>query len=132
MADEEIKILKKLSRQHMHEIWKIAKTGELDILSGDDKRIAGAMLDHKDEYINQFEMADLTYDHEYDVDTEENPFLHITLHVIVENQLEDRDPIEVYQFYNSIRKKKYPHHDTVHLIAAILAPFIFSVNIHKF
>ena len=27
MTDEEIETLKKLSRQHMHEIWEIAKTG---------------------------------------------------------------------------------------------------------
>ena len=85
------------------------------------------MLEHKDEYFNEFEMADITYDYQYDPDTEENPFLHITFHVVVENQLADKDPIEVLQFYNSMRKKKYPRHDTIHLIAAILAPLIFQV-----
>jgi hypothetical protein len=45
----------------------------------------------------------------------------------VERQLEAKDPIEVYQFYNSMRKKKYPRHDTIHLIAAILAPLMLQV-----
>ena len=89
------------------------------------------MSEHQEEYFNQFEMADLTYDHEYDVDTEENPFIHITLHSAVERQLEARDPIEVYQFYNSMRKKKSSHHDTIHLIATILMPLMFQVMKEK-
>ena len=124
MTDEITMEMKKLTRDHTQKIWEIAKTGDLDSLSGEAKRYAEVMLEHREEYFNQFEMADLTYDHEYDPDTEENPFLHITFHVVVENQLEARDPIEVYQFYNSMRKKRYPRHDTIHLIGAILAPFI--------
>jgi len=131
MTDEKINTMKKLTREHTHEIWQIAKSGELDILTGEDRRYAEAMLEHKDEYFNEFEMADLTYDYQYDPDTEENPFLHITFHVVVENQLADKDPIEVLQFYNSMRKKKYPHHDTIHLIGAILAPFVFGTLQNK-
>ena len=126
MTDEAIMKMKKLTRDHTHKIWEIAKTGDLDSLTGEDKQYAKVMLEHKDEYFNQFEIADLTHDHQYDPDTEENPFLHITFHVVVENQLEAKDPIEVYQFYNSMRKKRYPRHDTIHLIGAILAPFIFN------
>jgi hypothetical protein len=44
--------------------------------------------------------------------------------VVVEKQLQAREPIEVYQFYNSMRKKKSSHHAAIHLIAAILAPLI--------
>jgi len=126
MTDEVTLKLRKMTRQRMHDIWEIAKTGDLDVLNGDDKRLAQAMLEHQEEYSNQFEIADLTYDHEFDAETEGNPFLHITLHVVVENQLEAKEPIEAYQFYNSMRGKKYSHHNTVHLIASILAPLIVS------
>ena len=85
------------------------------------------MLEHQDEYFNQFELADLTYEHDFDPDSEENPFLHIVLHLIVEKQLENRDPIEVFQFCNSMRKRKVSRHETIHLIARMLAPLIFSV-----
>ena len=127
MKNETIKELRKLNRERLHALWEIAKSGNLDVLSDEQKWLAKVMLDHEDEYFNQFEMADLTYDHEYDVDSEENPFLHITLHAAVERQLEAKDPIEVYQFYNFMRKKKISHHDTIHLIAAILAPLMFNV-----
>ncbi len=127
MKNDATKELRKLTREHLHTLWEIVKSGNLDLLSGEEKWLAKVMLDHKDEYFNQFEMADLTYDYEYDVDSEENPFLHITLHSAVERQLEAKDPIEAYQFYNSMRKKKVSHHDTIHLIAAILAPLMLDV-----
>jgi len=127
MKNGAIKELQKMTREHLHALWEVAKSGNLDGLSGEDKWLAKVMLEHQDEYFNQFEMADLTYDHEYDVDSEENPFLHISLHAAVERQLEAKDPIEVFQFYNSMRKKKVSHHDTIHYIAAILAPLMFHV-----
>ena len=127
MTDDATKELRKMTRKNLHALWEIAKNGNLDVLSGEQKWLAKVMLDHEDEYFNQFEMADLTYDHEYDVDSEENPFLHITLHAAVERQLEAKDPIEVYQFYNSMIKNKISHHDTIHLIATILAPLMFNV-----
>jgi hypothetical protein len=127
MANDKTKELRKLTREHLHAIWEIAKGGDLDCLSGEEKWLAKVMLEHADEYFNQFEMADLTYDYEYDVDSDVNPFLHIVLHSAVERQLEAKDPIEAYQFYNSMRKKKLSHHDTIHLIAAFLAPLMVKV-----
>ena len=85
------------------------------------------MRSHAAEFTNQFEFADLTYDHEYDPDREVNPFLHIYIHSVVETQLDTADPIEATQFYNAMRRKKCSHHDALHLIGAILAPLIFDV-----
>ena len=126
MDDEAIKELRKLDRERIRGIWEIAKSGQLDPLSEEHRKYAKVMLEHKEQYFEQFETADLTYDHDYDLDSEESPFLHIALHVIVENQLKAKEPIEVYQFYNSMRKRKVSHHETVHLVAAILAPLILS------
>jgi len=127
MTDEMFLSMRKLSREQFHSIWEIAKTGELDVLPKADRRVAKIMLEHQDEYFTQFEMADLTHEHDFDPDSEENPFLHIALHQVVENQMEDRDPIEVFQFYNSLRKKKVSRHEIIHLIAMMLAPLVFSV-----
>jgi hypothetical protein len=85
------------------------------------------MLEHE-EYQNEFEIADHLQDHEYDTEREGNPFLHIAIHAVVENQLEARDPIEVYQFYNAMRKHAVSRHEIVHIIGAILAPLIFEVK----
>jgi hypothetical protein len=125
-TDEALSELRRFNREHMHMIWEVAKTGDLDVLEVEERRMAEVMLEHQDEYFNQFEMADVLANHEYDSESETNPFLHVTFHTIVENQLEARNPIEVYQFYNSMRKKKVSRHDTIHLIGAILAPLVMS------
>jgi len=124
MEDESRIELRKLTRERAHLLWEIAKTGDLNTLSPEDKKMAEIMLEHE-EYHNQFEIADLLNEHEYDVDNEVNPFLHVTMHGVAENQLENRDPIEVYQFYNAMRKKKASHHEAVHLILAIFIPLLF-------
>jgi hypothetical protein len=129
MADDKIKERRKENREHLHDLWGIAKTGDLDSLSGEDKRLAKVMIEHKNQYFNQFEMGDLAYDHEYDANSEENPFLHIMLHSAIERQLESKNPIEVFQFYNSMRKRKVSRHDTIHLIGAILTPL--GVNVMR-
>ena len=125
MEDESRIELRKLTRERAHLLWEIAKTGDLNTLSPEDKKMAEIMLEHE-EYHNQFEVADLLSEHEYDVENEVNPFLHVTMHAIAETQLGNRDPIEVYQFYNAMRKKKASHHEAVHLICAVLAPLIFE------
>jgi hypothetical protein len=125
MEDESRIELRKLSRERSRLLWEIAKTGDLSTLSAEDKKLAEIMLEHE-EYHNQFEIADLLSEHEYDADNEVNPFLHVTMHAIAETQMENRDPIEVYQFYNATRKKKASHHEAVHLICAVLTPLIFE------
>jgi hypothetical protein len=126
--DDTAGILKKLSREHMHEIWELAKKDQLDDLSDEDKLLAQIMIDHEDEFFNDFEFSDVLAERDYDPDTEVNPFLHITLHAIVENQLKEKEPIELYQFYNSMKRQKVSNHDTIHLIGRMLAPLMFSVT----
>ncbi len=125
MADENEMELRKLTRERARLIWEIAKTGDLGTLSPEDKKTAEAMLDHE-EYHNQFEIADHLGEHQYDADREVDPFLHVTLHVVAETQLENRDPIEVVQFYNAMRAKKASHHDAVHLIVQLFIPLMFK------
>ena len=125
--EEPENLLRSLSRQHMFEIWKRAKSRDFDGLSEEEARLAQVMLDHEEEFFNDFEFSDVTHERVYDPDTEANPFLHIIIHSVLENQLAERDPIEVFQFYNAMRKKKCSHHNTIHLIGMILAPLLFGV-----
>ena len=115
------------SRQEMYELWQKAKAKDLDDLDPERLRLAKIMQAHETEFANQFEFADLTYDHEYDPEREVNPFLHIYIHSVVETQLDTADPIEATQFYNAMRRKKCSHHDALHLIGAILAPLLYEV-----
>ena len=115
----------------MHDIWKRSEKNDMSGLDEEQRQLAAIMREHRDEYFNQFEFADLTSGHEFDPDTETNPFLHITFHSIVENQLKARDPIEVFQFYNAMRKKKTSRHETIHLIAAIMMGPFFDMMKHQ-
>jgi hypothetical protein len=130
--DEEIrKYLRQVSREEMYALWNRAKARDFEGLDDEKQRLARIMVEHEDEFHNQFEFADLTYDHEYDPDTEFNPFLHITIHSIVETQLAQKEPIETLQFYNAIRKKKYSHHDAIHFIGQIVSCMIFDMLKYK-
>jgi hypothetical protein len=117
-----------LSRDYIHGLWERAKKNELEGLSIEDQRMVKILQDHDEEFFNDFEFSDVTYDHEHDPEEDEvNPFLHIFIHSIVETQLSEKDPIEAFQFYNAVRNKKCSHHDTIHIIGAILTPFMFRV-----
>ncbi len=70
-------------------------------------------------------------DNEFGPDAEENPFMHITIHTIIENQLELKEPIEVYQFYLAMLKKKCPHHEVIHLLGAIFVRLLYRVLKYK-
>ena len=126
MDDSLFEALRGVNRKRFHEIWKKAKDGEFQDLSEEEQRLGKIMLDHSDEYFNQFEFADTLSDHEYDPDNEVNPFLHITLHAITEKQVEDRDPIEAFQFYNAMLRNKCSRHEAIHLLSMILVKFIFQ------
>jgi len=126
MEDQTLKLFRSANREHLHFLWEKAKNNDLDGLGDEDRRLAEAMLMHEDEFFNIFEFADVLHDRKFDPDTDVNPFLHITIHTAVENQLAAKDPIEVFQFYNAMRKKKCSHHDTIHLIGAILMPLMFD------
>jgi len=123
-ADSE---LRRVSRNLMQRIWKKVKAGDIKDLSPEERRLGEIMLEHEDEFFNEFEFSDITADHAYEPETEVNPFLHILIHSIVETQIEEKNPIEVVQFYKAMQKKGSSRHDTIHLIGTILAPVMFSV-----
>jgi hypothetical protein len=127
MDDSVFGTLRVMNREHFHEIWKKAQSGELQGLTDEERRLGKIMLDHSDEYFNQFEFADALADHEYDPETEVNPFLHVILHTVAEKQVEDRDPIEAFQFYNAMLRNKCSRHEAIHLLNIILVKFIFQI-----
>ena len=127
--DEEIrKALELVSRDQMSEIWLKAKGRDFEGLDDETLRIAKIMVEHEDEVFKQLEYAHLNYDPDQDPETEYDPYLHITIHAIVEAQLELGDPIEVVQFFNAMCQKKYGRHDAIHLVGQILIYLIFEMS----
>ena len=133
MIDQDIrKLLQNRSSTEMSAIWQKAKDRDLTGLDDDQQRLAKIMVDHEDDLNLHFENAQLVYDPGQDPDTDYDPFLHITVHAIVEAQLEVGDPIEVVQFFNAMRQKKYDRHDATHLVGQILIYFIYYSNLIRF
>jgi len=111
MQDELKNTLQAINRKNLAAIWEKAKTGDLEDLNGEEKQIAEIMLEHAEEYREELEAAWEDEDYEFDPESDEvNPFLHIAVHAIIENQLANKDPLEAFQFYNAMRKKKASHH----------------------
>ena len=118
-----IKLFRGQDRLLMHKIWQHAKENTLDQLSEEEQMMGKVMLEHE-EYHLFFEFADELVDFEFNAETDVNPYLHVIIHTIVENQLKTKEPIEAYQFYIAMQKKKMPRHDIIHLIGLVMTPFI--------
>ncbi len=127
IIDSAFEAFRQANREHLHSIWRKAQDGQLDGLDEEERRLAEIMLDHSDEYFNQFEFADVLTDHEFDAESEVNPFMHVALHALLEKQLKDREPIEALQFYNAMLRNRCSAHEAIHLLMAVLIKFLFPI-----
>jgi hypothetical protein len=127
MIESMFSLLRLANRQLLYRIWRKAAQGEVDTLNAEERLLADIMHEHAEEYFNQFEFADVIGELESDAENENGPFTHIALHAAVENQLKNRDPVEAFQFYNAMRRKKCSHHDAIHLLGAILLHYLAPV-----
>lgn len=127
IIDSVLEVFRQANREHLYSIWRKAQDGKLDGLDEEERHLAEIMLEHSDEYFNQFEFADVLADHEFDPKSEVYPFMHVALHALVENQLKDHEPIETLQFYNAMLKNKCSAHEAIHLLMAILIKFLFPI-----
>ena len=127
MDDEILGTMKKENRARFHELWLKAKAGDYEDASDEEIQNMKIMLEHEDEYSEIFDNAHHLSDDEFGPDSEGNPFMHITIHSIIENQLESREPIEAYQFLLAMLKKKSPRHEVIHLLGAIFIRFFYRV-----
>lgn len=127
IIDSALEAFRQANREYLHSIWQRARAGQLDGLSEEERRLAKIMLDHSDEYFNQFEFADVLADREFNAESEVNPFMHVALHGLLEKQLQDREPIEALQFYNAMLRNKCSGHEAIHLLMAILLKFLLPI-----
>jgi hypothetical protein len=106
--------LQRFSRENLHRIWKTTQEGRR--LTGEEHRLSEAMQAHP-EFHTTWEAAGLAGPTRDEVEGS-NPYLHITVHAIVEGQLEADDPPEVTRALQRLRRSGFNRHDAVHLIGA--------------
>ncbi len=127
IIDSSFKAFRQANRKSFHSIWRKAQGGKLDELDEEERRLAEIMLAHSDEYFNQFEFADVLADREFNPESEVNPFMHVALHAVVEEQIKSHEPIEALQFYNAMLRNKCTSHEAIHLLMAILIKYLFPI-----
>ncbi len=116
-------IMREWNRQRLHEIWRAAKAG--GVLSGEEALYGKLMLEHP-EHHNAFEFADQVGAAEYVVDGA-NPYLHLTMHAMIENQLAQGDPPEVAKTLDRLLGRGISRHEAIHAIAAEFVEVAFPV-----
>ena len=129
-SKEQDKLQRRILRQKMHRIWQTAKSGRLDDLNDEEKQMGHIMLEHE-EYKDDFDNADSLADYEYNPDTEVNPFLHVSMHSMIENKLKRQGRNEVREFYDAMKEKGCSHHRIIHLTGLILLPLLYEALKYK-
>lgn len=113
------KLQRKLLRQNIHRIWSMAKSGMREELSEAENNLAEILMEHE-EYRDHFENTEILDGREYEAGAKFNPFLHISTHRMVEDQLLADSPVETAIFCEAMEAKGFSHHDAVHFVIMIL------------
>ncbi len=119
---ENIKQLNAFTREQYHDIWVRINAGSL--LDEEEQVIGELMKQHK-EFYKDWDSTD--FDYEYDIDTEVNPFMHISLDSIVVNQINSNNPKQTGFTYNKLRARGDSHLEAIHKIASVIAENIWDV-----
>ena len=124
-SKEAEKLQRKFFRQNVHRIWGMVKSGSRYELSDKDNNLAEILMDHE-EHSDHFENTDILDGREYESGMILNPFLHISTHQMVEDQLVSEKPVEAALLCESIEAKGYSRHEAIHVIIMILIHMIFN------
>ncbi len=111
------------NRALFFEIWKKAKAN-LPI-EGEEAIFAEIMLEHR-EHHPLFDLGEKAFDIDFAARQETNPFLHTSLHAVIEQQLRAREPIETEQAFLSLLARGESRHEAIHRMAGLVAEILFS------
>ena len=129
MTDNFAKTYEKMQRQSLrkaiHRVWAMMKDGNLSGLDETEQKLARIVMDHQ-EYQEHFENEDILDGREYAAGEGFNPFLHISTHQMVEDQLASETPIEAILLCESLEMAGLSRHEAVHTIIMVLMNVIYD------
>ena len=109
------------NRARFFEIWQKAKANLP--LEGEDALFAEIMLEHR-EHHPLFNLGEPAMQIDFVGRRETNPFLHTSLHAVIEQQLHSKIPEETEQAFRALQARGESRHDAIHRIGAVLAQVI--------
>jgi len=110
-------------RQVVHRVWAMIQAGLTDEMNEAEARMARILIEHP-EYEEIFDDEEVLDGDEFDTGREGNPFVHVSLHKMVEDQLEAGRPEEVLGFLDAMKAQGHDPHEIVHAIMKILVRLI--------
>ena len=120
---EWLQLQKEYNRLRMGEIWQKGKRGEPQ--TGEEARLVKIMGLHHS-YIDIWDHLDELTDEEIERDGV-NPVLHAQFHLVVENQIAEKNPKEVGSIVKELTGKGYTRHEAIHAIANVLVIEMFNM-----
>jgi len=124
-SEESAKLQRKLFRQNIHRIWGMVKSGRRNELSERDHHLAEILMEHE-ECRDHFENTDILDGREYEAGATFNPFLHISTHRMVEDQLLADSPAEAAIFCETMEGRGFSRHEVIHFIIRILLHVMYA------
>ena len=115
---------RKFFRQTVHYLWDMVKAGRLDELSEKERSLAKIIMKQK-EYSDHYENKDILDGREYEAGAAFNPFFHLSIHKMVEDELSSNTPAEAVLFCKAMESKGLSHHDAIHYIMMILIHVVY-------
>ena len=122
---ESEKLQRMLFRQNVHRVWNIVKSGRRDDLSEKDNNLAEILMEHE-EYSDHYENTDILDGREYEAGAKFNPFLHVSMHRMVEDQLSANSPMETTLFCERLEDRGLSRHEVIHFIIMILLHVMYA------
>jgi hypothetical protein len=117
-------------RKTVHRIWSMIQAGLSDEMDEAESKIARILLEHT-EFEEIFDDEDLLDGREFDTGSEGNPFLHISFHKMVEDQIGVGRPAELLSFLAAMEAKGFDRHEIVHAVMKILIRLISDAMAHQ-
>jgi hypothetical protein len=114
--------MREMSRVHIAEIWRRGGKGET--LNSEDAAFFKAMQDHP-EYTDFWEHAAELGGREVEADRT-NPFLHVSLHAVIERQIAEGNPPETSQALFRLTRAGMDRHEALHRIASVLSEMLWQ------
>ena len=127
MNDEISQAMKTTNRDQLHNLWLRAKKG--DSLEGEEVILARMMQEHV-EYIDVWERLNELGEDEFEVNSV-NPIMHVSMHSVIENQLEQNTPPEARKALDGLIKRGASRHEAIHAIAYEFNMELFPVLKHS-
>jgi hypothetical protein len=114
---EDASAFREIGRARFIGIWRAIQAG--DELEGEEAIIGTIMQDHP-EYREAWDREEPPREPDYTIEGI-NPFLHVSTHLVVENQAALGEPPEVREARDRMQRNGRTPHDAAHRIGTVLA-----------